>query len=124
MYAVSDRASTTLLVGEELPGVGDNGCFSSDYSTLRSASAQSGPQSRATATNPFAAQNPYGSVGGNDISEKFLPPEPSFGGWHSIALNYLMADGSVRGISVNVDRDLLSRLGSRNDGSLISDSDF
>ena len=94
MHAVPDRASTTLLVGEKLSGVGDNGWFSGDYSTLRSASAQPDPQSRATATNPFAAQNPYGSVGGNDISEKSLPPEPHFGGWHSITLNY--PDGGRR----------------------------
>ena len=38
--------------------------------------------------------------------------------------NYLLGDGSVRTIQMNIDRDLFSRLGSRNDRSLISDSDF
>jgi len=123
MENVPDGASTTLLVGEKIVGIADNGWFAGDHSTLRS--TDSIQHNRADQNSIGAAiSQPYGSVDQNGLPENQVPPETYFGSWHQMAHNYLLADGSVRTIRKNIDRDLFSRLGSRNDGSLISDSDF
>ncbi|MEO2034727.1 MAG: DUF1559 domain-containing protein [Planctomycetaceae bacterium] len=123
MHQVPDGASTTLLVGEKPLGLADNGWFVGDHSTLRSAFATPVIVTYGASTGR-SGQNPYGSFDEDGNPEITVPPVPYFGGWHSLALNYLLADGSVRGIHKKIDPDLFSRLGSRNDGSLISDSDF
>jgi prepilin-type N-terminal cleavage/methylation domain-containing protein len=125
MDDVPDGASTTLLVGEKSPGITDNGWFAGDHSTLRTANENPASQSK-TGSNKYggAIADSYGSFDEDGVPENTVPPEPYFGGWHDMVLNYLLADGSVRSIQKNVDRDLFSRLGSRNDGSLISDADF
>lgn len=115
---VPDGASCTLLVGEKLPSQLDNGWIAGDYSTLRAARQQ-------TTALYALVPDPYGNPAElSEAAETGIPPEPLFGGYHHVALNFLLADGSVRAILRDLDADLLARLGSRNDGSLISDSDF
>lgn len=121
MDAVPDGASTTILVGEKIGGQADNGWFSGDDSTLRSAAT---PPLGLTHTTNFGAGSAFGAAGKSPDEILATPPMPYFGAYHSLTTNILMADGSVRGIQKMIDKDLFSRLGSRNDGSLISDSDF
>lgn len=123
MDAIPDGASTTLLAGEKLAGQFDNGWFAGDHSTLRSAFALPDPAALSNA-RPFRTENPGAAFDAEGNPKSPIPAEPDFGGWHVLTLNYLLADGSVRGISKRIDPDVFVRLGSRNDGSLISDSDF
>lgn len=114
---VPDGASCTLLVGEKPPSMVDNGWIAGDYSTLRAAEMQ-------VVSGMVTWANPYDAVNQSEALEEGLKPEPFFGAYHSLTLNFLMADGSVCGIRHGVSQDLLERLGSRNDGSLISDGEF
>jgi hypothetical protein len=45
---------------------------------------------------------------------------PNFGGSHAGIANFLLGDGSVRGISATTSRDLLHYLGNVNDGNAVS----
>jgi len=115
--AVSDGQSATILVAEAHPDVNfNNGWVAGDFSTLRST---------AGGFDRNLTVNIYGSGAGNQGSEAEGPrPLTGFGGPHPAIVMCLMADGSVRRIRRDIDVDLLERLGSRNDGSLISDHEF
>lgn len=111
---VPDGASTTILVGEKIRLPWDTGFLTGDSSTLRNtgSSADSGfSQGQA-----FQYGN---SEGMNDD-----PDARGFSSYHSGTCNFLMADGSVRTIGNLISQDVLQRLGSRHDGSLISDDTF
>lgn len=42
---------------------------------------------------------------------------PNLGSWHVGVVHFLMADGAVRGVSVNVDVNIISNLGNASDGN-------
>lgn len=109
---IPDGAATTLLVGEKIQLVVDSGFLTGDYSTLRNTG---------DALNTFYAGD-----------RQQMPPEGTeenvnargFASYHSAVSNFLMADGSVRSISQQIDLGVLQKLGSRNDGSLMSEGQF
>jgi len=119
LYAIPDGTSTTILVAEKHAYMDlDNGWISGDFSTLRS-TYRGFDQARYIP--PYSAVSTQQQ--GSHPQKRVLSPSV-FGGLHPIVLNCLMADGGVRGIRRDAEIKLLQRLGSRNDGSLISDGDF
>lgn len=46
---------------------------------------------------------------------------PNLGSWHVGVVHFLMADGAVRGVSVNVDTSIITNLGNGSDGNPLGD---
>jgi prepilin-type N-terminal cleavage/methylation domain-containing protein len=115
---IPDGSSVTLLVGEKLSLTNDYGWMSGDYSTLRNTAASLNTSySNIAYTYGAAAYD----LGDSDPDQ----PQPSgFAAYHVGTYNFLLADGSVRPVSTQIPLDLLQRLGSRNDGSLVSTDEF
>ncbi len=125
MYEVPDGASTTILVGEKRKTSFDIGFLTGDYSTLRNTGVPTNildrlPDTENRNTGYYDAQTADVMLddSGNEILIR------GFSSFHGAVCNFLMADGSVRTIGDMISLDVLQRLGSRNDGSLISGSDF
>ncbi|MEQ9409688.1 MAG: DUF1559 domain-containing protein [Fuerstiella sp.] len=115
LYEIPDGAATTILVGEKLILPSDAGLLVGDFSTLRNTGV---PTNNAS----YAAMR-FGSNPATAMEE--LPPNArGFASYHSGTCNFLMADGSVRPIGNLISLELLQQLGSRNDGSLVSATDF
>ena len=130
---VRDGLSNTLVAGEKhirqnLPGADANSIYNGDnlYPFLRAAgrgwcdkdnnlSTVAAGQSEGREdfqTNPLAA-SPTDALPGEDWRW--------FGSWHPGAVcGFVLADGSVRGISPGIDLDTLARLANRADGQAIS----
>jgi len=114
---IPDGQSATILVAESHPDINfNNGWVAGDLSTLRSTA---GGFDRSSSGDIYGR-----SVGVSATDGSPLQPLTGFGGPHANIVKCLMADGSVRSIRRDIDADLLERLGSRNDGSLISDDEF
>ena len=110
---VPDGASVTMLVSEKIGGPGDNGWMAGDYSTLRTT---------AVGLNVSLVSALTGVSLEDD--EKSAMVGAGYASAHPQTINILMADGSVRGLRVDVDTDILRRMGSRNDGTLMSELEF
>ncbi len=126
LHAVPDGTSTTLLVGEKLQQALDHGWMTGDESTLRNCGF--------TLTTTYAAPTAWGYAPPYSPEQNYddadaeagspTPPPSGFASYHTIISNFLFADGSVRAVNNRIAVDVLKRLGSRNDGSLISTSEF
>jgi hypothetical protein len=66
----------------------------------------------------------------NNMGSNWLEVEPTsnrfdrgagFGSWHTGTVHFLLGDGSVRGISTNIDLLVQWRLADRNDGLVIGE---
>ncbi len=109
---VPDGAATTILVGEKHQLGIDSGFLTGDYSTLRNTG---------DSLNAFYARS-WGGAQAIDPDES--TNARGFASNHSGASNFLMADGAARAISQQIDTQVLQKLGSRNDGSLLSEREF
>ncbi|MCP4855061.1 MAG: DUF1559 domain-containing protein [Fuerstiella sp.] len=114
LYEIPDGASTTILVGEKQLRRRDTGWMTGDYSTLRNTGVPT-DTAYETVRDRF-----YTVVEGTPAAANAA----GFSSFHTGTCNFLMADGSVRSIGDRISSDVLQRLGSRNDGSLISDFDY
>ncbi|MEO2016914.1 MAG: DUF1559 domain-containing protein [Fuerstiella sp.] len=114
LYEIPDGATTTILVGEKQMRRRDVGWMTGDYSTLRNTGV---PTDTAydTVRNRY-----YTEVEGKPAAANAA----GFSSFHSGTCNFLMADGSIRSIGDRISSEVLQKLGSRNDGSLISDFDY
>jgi prepilin-type N-terminal cleavage/methylation domain-containing protein/prepilin-type processing-associated H-X9-DG protein len=114
LYEIPDGATTTILVGEKLMRGRDIGWMTGDYSTLRNTGVPT--------------DTAYGFVSNRYYSDEAVIPAAAnaagFSSYHTGTCNFLMADGSVRSIGERISLEVLQRLGSRNDGSLISNVDY
>jgi prepilin-type N-terminal cleavage/methylation domain-containing protein len=113
LYEIPDGSSTTILVGEKQLRLRDTGWMTGDYSTLRNTGVP-------TDTDYYPRPGDYAQ----GYEEPAAVDAAGFASSHSGICNFLLADGSVRAISDRVSIDVLQRLGSRNDGSLISNFDY
>ncbi len=123
LHEVPDGISTTLLVGETISNLPVFGWFVGDRSTLRNGGNRF--ELRAN-FNRGAAEQTSTALTDEEKQEKLRIMERyvgGFGSYHS-TVNFLMADGSVRPISFQVDSEVLRRLSSRNDGGAVSDGAF
>ncbi len=114
LYEIPDGATTTILVGEKQLRPRDVGWMTGDYSTLRNTGV---PTDTAydTVRNQYYAETEGKPLAANAAG---------FSSYHSGTCNFLMADGSIRSIGDRISSEVLQKLGSRNDGSLVSDFDF
>ena len=118
LYNVPDGASSTILAGEKSMSPDDAGLLTGDWSTLRSTSVPPNVKSSLSGGMIDYSNGPIDL----DLSEDELAH--GFSSAHSAANNFLLADGSVRSISHFVSFEIYQKLGSRNDGELISDTAF
>lgn len=113
-HEIPDGAGYTIMVGEKMMLPNDAGILVGDSSTLRN-----------TGSPPNLK---YGSGGGfgdtGNSQENMVPGAKGFSSHHNQTCNYLMADGSVRSIANMIADEVFRKLGSRNDGSLISAQAF
>ncbi len=105
---IRDGASNTILAGEKrvVSGVGDLGWISGTMATLR---------------NTGVPINAGWDVGGSGNNRQGPLPPPSdtatsgYSSYHTGGVQFILADGSVRFISENIDPKVYSFLGSRED---------
>jgi type II secretory pathway pseudopilin PulG len=123
LHEVPDGISTTLLVGETISNLPVFGWFVGDRSTLRNG----GNRFEYRANRNLTATEQAESALTDEEQQRTLRLREryvgGFGSYHS-TVNLLMADGSVRPISFQVDTEVLRRLSSRNDGGAVSDDAF
>jgi hypothetical protein len=125
---VRDGLSNTLLAGEKhvlqnAPG-GDKSIYNGDSASQFLRAAGHGwcdwdhnPGTGANG-NEFFQTNPL-AASPTDASMTF--PWSVFGSWHAGgSCGFVLADGSVRGISPGIDLDTLARLANRRDGLVIN----
>lgn len=116
LYEIPDGASNTFLVGEKVPLVNDLGFLTGDFSTLRNTGTSLAKM------HTIGAQS-YRTLTMEDM-EAVDALARGFSSDHISASNFLLADGSVRQLSTMISLETFAKLGSRNDGKLISASDF
>lgn len=107
---IKDGASNTILIGEMIPKTGHLGWASGTRSTLRNTSELVSTGRRGRNRNNAAAMEdePDDTVGG-------------FGSWHSGGANVCLADGSARFVSEEIDANVLSWIGNREDLEMMGD---
>src|SRR5262245_7405482 len=109
---ITDGTSNTLLVSEKWvnrltlgqPEPGDNEGYTAgwDHDTVR-----------------FTNQSPQPDGTGNGPEHSLL-----FGSSHDGRLNAVLADGSVRSLSLSISPVVFSSLGNKNDGQVLNSNDF
>jgi prepilin-type N-terminal cleavage/methylation domain-containing protein/prepilin-type processing-associated H-X9-DG protein len=114
LYEIPDGTSTTILAGEKQMRSRDIGWMTGDYSTLRNTGVPT-EMTYDSVRNQFRAANENLPTIGNAAG---------FASFHTGTNNFLMADGSVRCIGDRISIEVLQKLGSRNDGNLISNFDY
>ena len=115
LYEIYDGAANTFLVGEKLGMPNDSGFLTGDSSTLRNTGSSMDDAS--VLRDAFERMRQ-----GEDVLVD--PTARGFSSFHHAANNFLFADGSVRPISNLISIQTYRKLGSRNDGSLLSATDF
>lgn len=107
---IFDGSSNTILVGEKNTYEDDLGWVSGTRATLRNASRLESPQRR----QPVQL---------DQVAAEEEPPASTFvgglGSPHPGIVNIALADGAVRGVNINVDPEVLRRLGNRQDGEYV-----
>jgi hypothetical protein len=126
---VSDGLSNYLLAGEKFVAaekIGlcstNDGLWDCSYLSTSNFSSMIGVAGR-DIYNPHAAT--IIARGNNDYDSTYpyvyqAGDIPNFGGSHVGIANFLLGDGSVRGVSATTSRDLLHYLGNANDGNAAS----
>jgi hypothetical protein len=127
LESVPDGTSNTLLCGEHLNNPAGTAWIYGDRSTLRNVDDIGG----------YARIMNYDPVTGEMEDTRNMTEEErqqykarqilrvgTFGSAHSYQVNFLLADGSVRGIRKDISLDVLKKLASRNDGELVSANEF
>lgn len=110
---VTDGTTMTIMLGETYLGGwsdGDSCCI-----------ALASPQDRNSAGEPISGD---AYTGGQWVSAGNGNHRFSFGSYHGDSLNFAMVDGSTRTMSRGIDRNLLSKLATRNGRENISNQDF
>jgi prepilin-type N-terminal cleavage/methylation domain-containing protein/prepilin-type processing-associated H-X9-DG protein len=105
-----DGSSQTILISETRSEDDELGWVSGTRATLRNTGSIEEPKPRPQQGQPAVAEEPKSStyVGG-------------FGSFHPGTINIVFADGSVRAIHENIDREVLQQLGHRADGKILKE---
>jgi prepilin-type processing-associated H-X9-DG protein len=110
---ISDGLSQTILLGEIRDVADSLGWVSGTRSSLRNTGSLNDPKTieQNSSGVPNAPAEPEGSlrVGG-------------FGSFHTGGAQFVFADGSMRFISTNIDREAYRKLGNRADGELFGEA--
>ena len=132
LESVPDGASNTLLLGEHLNLPRGTIWLYGDRGTLRNMGDAEGlgSYSRTMRYDPLSGElelKDTRNMTDDDCAEykeKQRRTVGTFGSYHNMHVNFVLADGSVRGIRKNTSQDVLLKLASRNDGQLVSATEF
>lgn len=114
LHEIPDGLATTILVGEKSSTLNDAGYLTGDFSTLRNTGVSPNDERfQLSGNGQVAPTGPELARFGRGFSSD-----------HPQISNFLLADGSVKAISDQIRLEVLQRLGSRNDGELVSATDF
>jgi len=109
---ISDGLSHTLFVGEKIFGGLKLGWTSGTIATLRTTGLPLNPEDQVNRA-------------GYRVDEDWTPGTDTapagFASFHAGGAQFVLGDSSVRFITENINMEVYTRLGSRNDGELISD---
>jgi len=130
LESIRDGASNTLLLGEHLNLPRGTVWLYGDRGTLRNMGDAEGlgSYSRVMSYDPVTGELKDTRNMTDDeraeYKEKQRRTVGTFGSYHHVHVNFVLADGSVRGIRKNTSQDVLLKLASRNDGQLVSATEF
>ena len=123
---ITDGATHTIFVGEKLAGTNDLGWMSGTRATLRNTGTPLGLTINDDTGGSFIealSRAEDTTEPETEDDEKPITGELVVGGFssdHPVAINFLFGDGAVRPLTKHIDPKLLKRLGSRNDGKLLT----
>ncbi len=127
LESVPDGTSNTLLVGEHLNNPPGIAWVYGDRSTLRNID-EIGGYARIMTYDPVTGEMEDTRNMTEDERLAYKARQNirvgTFGSAHSYQVNFLLADGSVRGIRKDISLAVLQKLASRKDGQLVSANEF
>ncbi len=127
LESVPDGTSNTLLCGEQLNNPAGTAWIYGDRSTLRNID-KIGGYARIMNYDPATGEMADLRNMTEDERQQYKASlnvrVGTFGSYHSYHVNFLLADGSVRGIRKDISLEVLQKLASRKDGQLVSDTEF
>jgi len=106
---IRDGTSNTILIGETLPATNTLGWASGTKATLRNTGVFRGPPKDLRDSSPLLLD----TIGTLEVG--------GFSSYHIGGANFTFADGSIRFLSINIDSNLLRKLGNRADGEMLED---
>lgn len=130
LESIPDGRSVTLLVGEYSGGLKGHGWVFGDRTVLRNGGLMDIPSSSPLQTDMLSSQQQEEMLSSDETEEgrakrqAFSNQVGSFSSSHSYQVNFLLADGSVRGLSKTLDLALFRSLISRADSLPLTDSGF
>ncbi len=130
LESVPDGASNTFLVGEHMNEPSGTVYIYGDRGTLRNIESAEGLNSYTHIKNYNGAAREredtrnMTEVERAEYKLKERQRVGTFGSYHSMHVNFLLADGSVRGIARITSQDVLRKLAARNDGAFVSATEF
>jgi prepilin-type N-terminal cleavage/methylation domain-containing protein/prepilin-type processing-associated H-X9-DG protein len=128
MESITDGTSTTFLLGEKhlsRGGLGRCGGTSTDHRDCTPFFIGSGPNHHSCGYGEYWWTGPTKgrplAKGPGDYSADYRAAgQSALGSWHPGAVNFVMCDGAIKSISIDIDQSLLENLTRRNDGQAIS----
>jgi len=106
---IRDGTSNPILIGETLPATNTLGWASGTKATLRNTGVFRGPPKDLGGSSPLLLD----TIGTLEVG--------GFGRYHIGGAYFMFADGSIRFLSINIDSNLLRKLGNRADGEMLED---
>ncbi len=125
---LTDGTSNTLLMGEKFWRVGEwerggnEDSNRTDYSVFVQDNSWREYNCARTARYPLKTKvDPSNNDTCTDVNSNTPARGAGFGSWHTGVVQFVLADGSVRGLSENIDIQTQWKLAGRNDGQVVGE---